>query len=445
DAGGIIAPKAIKKKLEFSIQLDPDLPVHITADEMRLRQILINLLGNAIKFTDHGSIDLKLEGERNEKDEFILVIHVSDSGTGIKKEDQERLFEAFTQVDDSNARRFGGTGLGLTITRDLCRLMGGDISVNSIYGEGTTFTAKIKPQSISRDAIRAESIDFSAIEGKSIAVVDTSEFNRKEMVKFLTRWGADAKSWNSAAGFLEDLERGSLWNLVILGTNLKDVPVDPFAHQLRRACGNQVNTILKWAPYEGLRIEAKPPDFNGLVYKPIQTRPLLQKLTAVLTDGTLTDNLKIRSSAEMKSKMGMLRPMKMLIVDDNRVNLRVAELILRNHGYQPRLAHSGTEALEILQKEHFDVIFMDMQMPVMDGLEASRQIRERFSSPNRPWIIALTANVMSDHRHLCAEAGMNDFLAKPVKSEAIQRAIQNVPLDISRAPFKVKKRKLFLR
>jgi signal transduction histidine kinase/CheY-like chemotaxis protein len=444
DAAGIIAPKASKKNLEFSIQLDPDLPIHITADEMRVRQILINLLGNAVKFTDKGRIDLKLEGRYDDKNEYILSIHVSDTGGGIKKEDQEKLFEAFSQVDDSNARRFGGTGLGLTISRDFSRLMGGDISVNSVYGEGTTFTVTIKPDSVSKEVMRTEAVDLSAIEGKSIAVVDASDFNRKEMVKFLRRWGAEARSWNSAAGFLEDLERGSLWNLAILGTNIRDIPVDEFAHQLRQTCGNQVNAILKWAPYEGLRIEAKPPDFNGLVYKPIQTRPLIQKVTAVLTDKTLDDNLRIRSSAELKAKMGILRPMKMLIVDDNRVNLRVAELILKNHGYSPTLAQSGSEALEILKEERFDVIFMDMQMPVMDGLEASRRIRQKFESPDRPWIIALTANAMSDHRDLCMEAGMNDFLPKPVKSEAIQRIIQNVPLDISRPPFQVKKRKLFL-
>ena len=148
----------------------------------------------------------------------------------------------------------------------------------------------------------------------------------------------------------------------------------------------------------------------------------------------------------MKARMGILRPMSILVVDDNRVNLRVAELILKNHGYAPKLVESGIEALELLNEERFDVIFMDMQMPIMDGLEASRRIREKFGSSERPWIVALTANAMSDHRELCMEAGMNDFLPKPVKSEAIQGIIHNVPLDISRPPFLVKKkRKLSLK
>ena len=140
DAADVIAPKATKKGIDFSVQLHPDLPLYITADEMRVRQILINLLGNAVKFTDRGRIDLKLEGEYDEAGDYVLSIHVSDTGGGIRKEDQEKLFKAFAQVDDSNARRFGGTGLGLTISRDFSRLMGGDISVNSVWGEGTTFT-----------------------------------------------------------------------------------------------------------------------------------------------------------------------------------------------------------------------------------------------------------------------------------------------------------------
>ena len=441
DAADVIAPKASKKGIDFSVQLDPDLPLYITADEMRVRQILINLLGNAVKFTDQGRIDLKLEGEYDEMDEYVLSIHVSDTGGGIRKADQEKLFKAFSQVDDSNARRFGGTGLGLTISRDFSRLMGGDISVNSVFGEGTTFTVTIKPESVSKEDLKSEPIDFSAIEGKNIAVVDTSDFNRNEMVKFLSRWGANAMSWDTAGGFLKHLERGSIWNLVFLGTNLKDIPVDNFANQLRNACGKQVNAILKWAPHEGLRIDAKPPDFNGLVYKPIQTKPLVSKVSEVLTDETLQGSLKIESSTTLKARMGELRPMSILVVDDNRVNLRVAELILKNHGYQPRLTESGQEALDILDQQRFDVVFMDMQMPVMDGLEASRRIREKFGSSERPWIVALTANAMSDHRDMCMEAGMNDFLPKPVKSEAIQRIIHNVPLDISRPPFKVKKKR----
>ena len=304
----------------------------------------------------------------------------------------------------------------------------------------------IKPESVSKEDLKSEPVDFSAIEGKNIAVVDTSDFNRNEIVKFLSRWGANAMSWDTAGGFLKHLERGSIWNLVILGTNLKDIPVDTFARQLRTACGKQVNAILKWAPYEGLRIEAKPPDYNGLVFKPIQTKPLVSKVTSVLTDESLQGSLKIESSTSMKARLGELRPMSILVVDDNRVNLRVAELILKNHGYEPRLAESGQEALDVLSKEHFDVVFMDMQMPVMDGMEASRLIRQKFGSCERPWIVALTANAMSDHRSMCMAAGMNDFVSKPVKSEAIQRIIQNVPLDISRAPFRVKtKRKLSIK
>lgn len=445
-AADMIAPKATKKGIEFSIQMDPDLPIYITADEMRVRQIMINLLGNAVKFTDKGRIDLKLEGCKNDKGEYILSIHVSDTGGGIKPRDQEKLFQAFCQVDESNARRYGGTGLGLTISRDLAQLMGGDISLSSVYGEGTTFTVTIKPVEISKEAIRSEAFDLSAFQGKSIAIVDASEFNRLEMVKFLKRWGANVDSWDSAIGFITHLERGSIWDLVIMGTNLKDIPCDDFAHKLRQSCGKQVNAILKWAPYEGLRIEAKPPDFNGLVYKPIQTKPLISKVTAVLTNRDPQCPVGTATPAEMKSRLGLLRPMKMLVVDDNRVNLRVAELILKNHGYEPDLAESGQQALSMINEERYDMIFMDMQMPVMDGLEASRRIREKYGSLERPWIVALTANAMSDHRDMCMEAGMNDFLAKPVKSEAIQKIIQNVPLDISRAPFIVKKkRKLSLK
>lgn len=445
DAADVIAPKASKKGIEFSIQMDPDLPIYITADEMRVRQILINLLGNAVKFTDNGRIDLKLEGETDASGEYVLSIHVSDTGDGIKKSDVEKLFQAFSQVDDSNSRMHGGTGLGLTISRDLSRLMGGDISVNSVYGEGTTFTVTIKPLEVSKEAIRSEAYDLSAIQGKSIAIVDASDFNRNEMVKFLKRWGANVNSWDSAGGFLRHLERGSIWDLIIMGTNLKDIECDDFAHKLRQACGKQVNAILKWAPYEGLRIEAKPPDFNGLVYKPIQSKPLISKVTAVLTNRDPDCSVGTSTSAEMKSRMGVLRPMKILVVDDNRVNLRVAELILKNHGYSPDMAESGKVALDMLNEIRYDVVFMDMQMPVMDGLEASRIIRDRYGSSERPWIVALTANAMSDHREMCMEAGMNDFLPKPVKSEAIQKIIQNVPLDISRAPFMVKKRKLSLK
>ncbi|MCZ6673536.1 MAG: response regulator [Verrucomicrobia bacterium] len=445
DAADVVAPKAANKGLDFSIQLDPELPTYVTTDEMRLRQIMINLLGNAVKFTDHGRIDFKLEGCYDEAGDYTLSIHVSDTGGGIREDDQPKLFEAFSQVDDSSSKNFGGTGLGLTISRDLCRLMGGGISVNSIYGEGTTFTATIKPEAVSQETLSSGEFDLSVIEGKSIAIVDSSDFNRREMVKFLKRWGANVGSWGSANGFLEHLERGSLWNLVILGSNIKDIPCDRFAAQLRKACDNQIGSILKWAPYEGLRINENPPGFDGVVHKPIQSKPLIRTVTSVL--GNQTSTLEDRSVAgDMKSKMGLLRPMNILVVDDNRVNLRVAELILKNHGYEPKLAENGMKALEMFEEHRPDVIFMDMQMPVMDGLEATRKIRQLVGSTERPWIIALTANAMTGHQEMCMEAGMNDFLPKPVKSEAIQQIIQNVPLDISRPPFKVKvKGKLSLR
>lgn len=440
DATEVIAAKATQKGLDLVIQLDPELPTYMTTDEMRLRQILINLLSNAVKFTDHGRIDLKLEGNRDEAGDYVLSIHVSDTGGGIKDVDQSKLFQSFTQLGETAASREGGSGLGLTICRDLCKLLGGGISVNSLYGEGTTFTATIKPVSVSQETIRSEKYDLSVIEGKSIAIVDASDFNRKEMVKFLQRWGAEVGSWESAAGYLEHLERGSLWNLVILGSNIKDIPCDRFSIQLRRSCANQIGNILKWGPYEGLRINENPPGFDGVVHKPIQSKPLIRTLISVLKDqaSTLEDQ---GATNEMKSRLGQIRPMKILVVDDNRVNLRVAELILKNHGYEPILSGSAMEALELVESERPDVIFMDMQMPVMDGLEASRQIRQRLITSDRPWIVALTANAMSDHKAMCIAAGMNDFLPKPVKSEAIQKIIQNVPLDISRPPFEVKKKK----
>ena len=434
DASDLIAPRAVKKGLEFTVSMDPNLPVYITTDEMRMRQIMVNLLGNAVKFTEKGQVDMRVEGVYEESGGYCLRIHISDTGPGIRSADQALLFDPFRQVGNSERAKAEGTGLGLVISRDLARLMNGDITIHSIFGEGTTFTVTIRPETVSKEILKLDALDPSAIHDKSIAVVDASDFNRQEIVRFLRRWGADVYSWDQAEGLLQHLKQGSIWQLVILGSNLKDIPCDDFASQLREQFSGQIGALLKWMPHDdGLKIGERVPGFNGVIQKPIQSKHLTRTLSAILGKHTLQKETRV-SPAEMKARMGLLRPMKIVVAEDILENLKVAEITLKKLGYTPRLAKSGIEVLKLVEQDFPDVIFMDMQMPIMDGLDASREIRERYGYKDRPWIVALTANAMDAHRKLCLEAGMNDFLPKPIESKSVQKIIHNVPLDISKPP-----------
>ena len=429
------AKPATAKGLDLVYWIEDEVPAHILGDITRLRQILGNLIGNAVKFTERGEILLTVSmlsatGEQPARIHFA----VRDTGIGIPADRMDRLFKAFSQVDASTTRKYGGTGLGLTICTRLVTCMQGRIWVESTPGQGSTFQFEIPLYPAEQPAHANPASPALTLTGRRILLVDDNPTNLRILSLQTQRWGMISTGVESATAALQVLAEGTVFDAAIIDVQMPEMDGYQLAAAIRRnySASRLPIVVLTSLGDEGQGFAGL--DVAQILTKPAKSAVLCQALANALSTESPATPAPIEPStaAPVETSPAERNPLRLLLAEDNPTNQLVAQLLLSRLGYSCTTASNGIEALETLAREPFDVIFMDMQMPEMDGLTCTRRICSERSVATRPWIIAMTANALEGDRETCLAAGMDDYLAKPISgktlTEVLDRAAEQVPL-----------------
>jgi len=421
----LVANKATEKNLNLVYILDGISEDKFEGDETRIRQILNNLLSNAVKFTEKGEIVVSVKSSAAGKAR-LLHFAVRDTGIGIPKERIDRLFKSFSQVDASVNRKYGGTGLGLAISKRLSELMGGTIWVESKPGVGSTFhfTVKVKPLPQDTESVFK---DIPQISGKIALIIDRFDSTLTSLSTFLQKWGMVTLTAHSRVQATNILKRKKDIDVILLDRDLADAEGLDWLKNIRQEA-NQPDTpvilMLKMGQGEShvlgdVRVAVT------CITKPIKQAQLFKAILSVFNPEAVPEKTISESIPTLDPNMAEKYPMRILLAEDNVINQKFALRLLEKMGYQADLASNGFEVLEAVQRQHYDLILMDVQMPEMDGLEATRQIREKWKDNDRPRIIALTANATREDRSKCLNAGMDSYLSKPIRMEELVDVLKN--------------------
>jgi CheY-like chemotaxis protein/HPt (histidine-containing phosphotransfer) domain-containing protein len=422
-----LATRAIEKGLELVFSVEYDVPDGLIGDPGRLRQVLINLVGNAVKFTAKGEISIIVSMVEQSMEGVLVRFEVTDNGIGIPVEQQERIFGAFEQGDASTTKQFGGTGLGLSISKRLVILMGGDISVTSTPGQGScfAFTALFGLQ----DSASETTHPAESLAGISALIVDDNAINRQMLSEFLARWRMTVTVASDAAEALEKLAQltaaGTLPRVVLTDINMPEINGWELAARVRQQHEYDAVQIIV-LPSSGMRGDAQRcHDFRieGYLTKPVVMEELYGALTAIISGRQHPVDLVTRHSVRENNSRCTI-----LVVDDVEINRELLRATLEKQGHVIRMAENGREAVDCFAGERFDIIFMDMQMPVLDGYGAVKEIRdlEKARSTARTPIVAMTAYAMQGDREKCLEADMDAYLSKPARSADILATISQL-------------------
>jgi PAS domain S-box-containing protein len=413
-----VALQAGEKGVELFWQTASDLPPGFSGDVTRLRQILVNLLANAVRFTARGDVSINVTRAENEGGDHFVLFSVCDTGIGIPADKIDRLFQSFSQVDASTTRKFGGTGLGLAISRKLTELMGGNIWVESEHGKGSVFHVAIPL----REALPPKPLVPNPIlKGKTLIIAAPHHGVRSMLESLVESWGMTTVPLATGAEVIKKLQAGLTFHAAVIEEELPDQSGKELVQEIRRQRGaaSAPCILLCSLQQQAAYGQNLPPGFVAALAKPIHFQQLHGILATSLKGGKVTNKL-LRSTGRIDTGFGQRRPLRLLLAEDNIINQKVATRILSQMGYRPDVVHNGVEVLEALDRQKYDVILMDIQMPDMDGLEATRQIRVKYTGARRPWIIAMTANAMDSDRKNCFDAGMDGYLSKPVRIEALE-------------------------
>ncbi len=417
----LFTAKAAQTNLDLLCQVDHQLPAQIEADGMRLRQVLINLIGNAMKFTPKGEIFLGVTLLNQGADHAIeLGFEIRDTGIGIPVEKLDDLFGAFSQVDSSTTRKYGGTGLGLAISERLVSLMGGQINVTSQPGMGSTFTFSIMAKVNEHQKPLYVPIKMDAIEGKQILIVDDNLTNLRILKLQLEHWKLKPVLAPGGMEALQLLEEGHLFDLIISDMQMPDMDGVQFSTFVKQKYPDLPVILLSSIGDETRK--KYPGLFNDVLTKPVKQQQLGHAILKTLCPQPLPAAPKDEPLKMLSSDFSKTYPLKILVAEDNKINQLLILKILHKLGYLPALATTGNEVIEMVHKECYEVILMDVQMPETDGLQATRYIRSHCDK--QPHIIAMTANAMIEDREACIEAGMNDYISKPLKIENLILLLQ---------------------
>ncbi|MFS8776724.1 response regulator [Synechococcus sp. W65.1] len=436
EVADLFAATAHAKGLELAVLMPPEVPRYLRGDASRLRQILNNLVSNAIKFTHQGEVVIQAELMQETTTHVQLRLSVRDTGIGIPKEAQAKLFQPFTQVDASTTRKYGGTGLGLAICKELTELMGGKIFLESKEGRGSTFSLELTLErqpyvhQLSQPAVRIP-VD---LRGKRLLVVDDNATNRKILRSQATAWGMRVEEAENAYQAMDKLRQavreGRPFPLAVLDMQMPEVDGETLGRWIK-ADPELSQTQLVMMTSVGLgehSRRAAEMGFAAYLVKPVKQSRLQEALVMALGKSSgLATSLLSMSTAASQSAPSPSRPqqsLRILLAEDNPVNQKVALRQLQSLGYLADVVANGQEVLDLLEQVKYDLVFMDCQMPVMDGYEATRRLRQRErGSGHHTVVIALTANAMHEDRERCLQAGMDDYLSKPVLKEDLERVI----------------------
>ena len=433
-----LAFRAHGKGLELAWRVGPGIPEWLKGDVSRLRQVVVNLLGNALKFTEAGEVVLEVEKEQEDERGIVLHFRVRDTGIGIAKQKQEMIFEAFTQADSSSTRNYGGTGLGLAITSRLVGLMGGKIWVESEVGHGSVFHFTCRFEVADASGQPAVALDPELIHGLPVLVVDDNQTNRLILKEMLAAWGMVPDVAADGQSALQSLSNayqcGSPFRLVIADMQMPQMDGISLCEKLRQSArfGDVPVLMLSSSLREGEVTRCRELAISGYLAKPVQPSELLDAILAALSK-TMAGQQPQPETLDSPPEKGP--KMRILLAEDNAVNRKLAVTLLRKRGYDVVVAENGLETLDVLEREAVDLVLMDVQMPVMDGFEAIHAIRakEQSTGAHLP-IIALTAHAMKGDRERCLAAGADGYVTKPIRLPELFSAIEHLGLPSAPAP-----------
>jgi len=441
----ILAPTAAKKDLELVYAIDEDLPVALIGDAGRLRQIVLNLLSNAVKFTDSGEVLVTVGGTqlaatpRGGAARWEIRVDVRDTGIGIPASAMNRLFQSFSQVDASIARRYGGTGLGLAISRRLAELMDGSLTAEStgIAGEGSTFFLVGRMPVAAPDAvtpIRSRRVEAD-LSGRRVLIVDDNATNRRILVAQTTKWGMVPRETGSPDQALRWLDAGERFDIILSDLLMPEMDGVEFASRAsQQADGAPAPPPIVILSSVGVR-DRDEGNLAGWLAKPVKPSALHDTIATILLGGVAAQALPAAATQTNGAggrPLGARHPLRILLAEDNAVNQKLALRLLSQMSYGAEVAGDGQQAIEALERNDFDVVLMDVQMPELDGLEATRRVRARWPG-RRLQIVAMTANAMAGDREACLAAGMDDYISKPIRPAELAAALERVPTAPSKS------------
>ena len=431
-----LAAKAYEKDLELAVYIDPEIPSNVIGDPGRLRQIITNLVGNALKFTHEGEIVLQVNLNSIAEDQLDLLFSVRDTGIGIPKDKQDLIFKEFTQADGSTTRKYGGTGLGLSISRKLSKMMGGNLWVESEEGKGSTFFFNVilKP---SKNKRKPKILDLSEIEDLHILIVDDNKTNRFILNQILTNWGFRPEECSNGKAAInklkEAVQKKDPFPIVLLDMQMPEMDGEETAKRI--LSDPEINDtdiiILTSLGQRGDASYLKQLGCKAYLVKPVKQSHLFNTIVNVLQmkkEKAYPDKSEESSEPEIITahtiEEQMRNGVRILLAEDNLINQKVALKILQKRNYSVDVVNNGKEAVKAALRQHYDIILMDVQMPVMDGYEATQKLRAKLSPKEHIPIIAMTAHAMKGDREKCLLAGMDDYISKPIKPDDLYAMLE---------------------
>ena len=423
----LLATKAQGKGLELAYFLEPDVPKNIIGDVTRLRQILVNLLSNAVKFTEEGEVVVWVNVVEEENGRFHLQFAVKDTGIGISKAHQDRLFKSFSQVDASVTRKFGGTGLGLTISKRLSELMEGTMWVESEAGVGSTFFFTMVAECVEQAAMDELVADFDLLAGKRVLIVDDNQTNQRILQKVTSNWEMHSQTFDNGQASLDYLQQGNQCDVVILDMQMPIMDGATVTKYIRKEKSKEQLPIIMLTSLGQGFVDVKELGLNVCLTKPVKIDLLQFELAAALSQSIEKVPLK-RNRREQNlydDSLGKQYPLRILIAEDNKVNQKVALMMLKKLGYRADVVANGLEAVDAVQRQSYDLVLMDVQMPEMDGVEATHKIHELMSEETCPSIVAMTADALSGSKEVYLREGMDDYISKPVNVDELVQVLKN--------------------
>ena len=427
DVFDLLATRALEKRIDLLYLVDPQVPPYIVGDVTRLRQILVNLVNNALKFTEKGEICVSVtrNAEESRSGPVELRFAVKDTGIGIPADKIATLFKPFSQVDSSTTRKYGGTGLGLAICAKLAELMGGRIWVESVAGRGSTFLFTIMTTAaaaVQKVYLRGR---VPELNGKRVLMVDDNPTNLHILTLQCQQWGMLPRATTSGNEALSWIKRGDPFDMAVLDMQMPEMDGLELGTEIRRLRSKEslpMIMLTSLGQQEEI-LRAVRELFSAYVSKPVRQSQLFDILMGVFS-ATKQVTKSVQAGPKLDPKLAARLPLRVLLAEDNIINQKLALRILEKMGYVADVAADGLEALGALERQRYDIVFMDVQMPEMDGLEATRIIVQNYPAEKRPKIIAMTANALQGDRERCIEAGMDDYVSKPILVEEVQRVLE---------------------